>query len=71
MTDSQIYLIVGVFLMGAVGCAIGANKGNGGAGFLLGMLLGPIGWLLVFIVGASGGKTCSFCAEKIKEEARI
>jgi hypothetical protein len=38
-----------------VGCAIGASndKGRGADGFILGFLLGPLGWLIVAALGAS------------------
>lgn len=42
-----------LFLLGVVGMAIGAgNKTGAGAGFFLGALLGPIGWL----IAATGAK---------------
>lgn len=35
--------------MGLVGAAIGSAKGRFLGGFVLGMLLGPIGWILVAV----------------------
>ena len=44
------FLLVG--LMGLVGMAIGniGGKQNGDKGFILGALLGPIGWIIVAVV---------------------
>ncbi len=46
------YFIWVIFMgvMGAVGYALGASKGNGALGLLLGLLLGPLGWLIVVVV---------------------
>ncbi len=64
------YLFVGMMIFGIIGYIIGSPK-NGGAGFFLGALLGPIGWLLVLLLAKSSGKACPFCAETIKEEAKL
>lgn len=71
MSDNQIYFAFGFFLSGFIGSAIGAIKGNAGTGLLLGMLLGPLGWLLIFILGASSGKACPSCGERIRPEAVV
>lgn len=36
-------------LCGLIGAAIGSTKGRSGAGFWFGLLLGPLGWLLVAV----------------------
>ena len=43
-------MIVWFLVMGGVGMLLGSTNGNVGAGFILGCLLGPIGWLLVLAV---------------------
>jgi hypothetical protein len=42
-------LIIGLIISGLIGLAIGQTRGRPIAGFLLGLLIGPIGWLLVFV----------------------
>lgn len=43
--------VVGVLIvLGFIGAIIGSAKGHGGAGFLLGLVLGPIGWLIVAVM---------------------
>lgn len=66
-----------------VGAMIGSGKGMGGAGFALGLFLGPIGVIIAAclkpdteaIEGAaieSGeSKKCPYCAELIKVEAVV
>ena len=58
-----------------VGAIIGDRKGRAGAGAVLGLLLGPIGWLVVGLgpnyKEARDSKKCPFCAELIKREATV
>jgi hypothetical protein len=63
-------LILGIFLSGVVGGIIGQYKGRLGQGVVLGMLLGPIGWLCV-LCGKDMRRTCAFCAESIKDQAKF
>ena len=52
MDESGFYLIAFicyVVIFGLIGLAIGQTKGRPEAGFLFGALLGPIGWLVVFV----------------------
>jgi hypothetical protein len=49
---------VGVFVViwlvsGVIGFAIGNSKGRGGAGLVLGLLLGFIGWIIVAVMRPS------------------
>jgi hypothetical protein len=56
-----------------VGAAIGNSKNRLGAGFLLGLLLGPIGWLLV-AVGSNltpKGPTCRHCGGEMVEGKKV
>lgn len=68
-------LILWVILGGIVGGMIGERKGRGGAGIALGVLLGPIGWLIIWLgpdyKQARDTKKCPFCAELIKKEATV
>ena len=69
-TEKLIYVFIWIMIGGMIGFAIGAPK-NGGAGFFLGALLGPLGWILMLVMLKSTGKACPFCAETIKEEAVV
>jgi len=63
MTDDQMILgalIAAPLCMAAIGWAIGSGRGRGGFGFVSGLLLGPIGWLIVVALPRSG-RTCSQC----------
>ena len=42
--------LFGVFILGIVGMFLGLTVGKGFAGFFLGFLLGPIGWIIVFLL---------------------
>lgn len=51
------FFIIGWFASAIIGWLIGKSKNRGGAGFLLGALLGPIGWIVVFLL--SGNSSAS------------
>jgi hypothetical protein len=40
-------IVIGICIGGSIGMAIGKGKGHGGLGFVLGALLGLIGWIIV------------------------
>lgn len=62
------YFIIGAPIMGLIGYMIGKGKGEGTGGCLIGMLLGPIGWLITAL--SSGDRViCPYCREKISPEA--
>lgn len=66
---------------GIVSAMIANSKGNSGCGwFAIGVLLGPIGLLMAFFTSDNeleknfrkgNTKKCPYCAEFVKEEARI
>jgi hypothetical protein len=60
MDEMTLMLIGGATLAGAVGAAIGQSKGKTSYGLLLGLLLGPLGWLLV-AASPSGHPKCPAC----------
>ena len=75
------YLVVWL-LFGIISAVVASNKGRSGCGwFLLGLLLGPFGLILVLVLPKDQGlledqavqsgemKKCLFCAELIKAEA--
>ena len=64
-------VLLGLWLLfGVVAGMISARQGQGLAGFLLGLLLGPFG--VAVTIGASYGRTeCPSCRELIKRRATI
>lgn len=56
-------------IMALIGCAIGQINGRPAAGFLWGLLLGPIGWLIV-IIGPNMKPKCPECGGIVVEGAR-
>ncbi len=49
MESFFIGAIVGIIISALIGAAIGETKGRRDAGFIFGLLLGPLGWLLIAI----------------------
>lgn len=76
----MIYLIIWISL-GIVGAMIASGKGNSGCGgFILGVLLGPLGLLISFFSSdneegkrkkSGDTKKCPYCAEYVKQDAVI
>ena len=65
-----LFWILSVVLFGFIGCFIGQSKGAGGAGFVLGALLGPVGCVLAAFL--EGNRIpCPFCAERVRPEAKV
>jgi zinc-ribbon domain len=65
-----------IWLVGRlVGAFVGERNGRLGQGAVLGILLGPIGWLVVGLGPDYGQaketKKCPFCAELVKPEAKV
>jgi len=58
-----------MIIFGGIGALIGKPKKREGAGFLFGLLLGPIGWLLV-AVGPDNSAKCPECGGVIVEGAK-
>jgi hypothetical protein len=55
-------------VFGIVGAAIGASRKNAGMGFVLGALLGPIGWIVTLFVDHRA--QCPECKGRIPDGAR-
>lgn len=73
-------LVVITWIICAIaGGKIGAKKGHMTAGVLLGLILGPIGLIIVLIMGTNddraleqgGVRRCPYCAEQVKAEAIV
>jgi hypothetical protein len=60
-----VWLVVG----GLIGAAIGSSKDNGGSGFALGALLGPIGWIIAAILDYP--RKCPACLGGVPEAATV
>ena len=79
MDDQLVFLLLGgAFVAGLVGAVIGEKKGRPGEGFVLGLFLGPIGWLVLALgpdykaaAETTDTRKCPYCAELIKQEARV
>lgn len=58
--------------MGAAGYFIGNTKGRGPLGALMGLFLGPIGWVVVLLMPAAGGDALSpdFLARRASAQTR-
>ena len=54
---------------GGIGYALGNMRSNGSLGFLLGLLLGPIGWIITLLV-PEGGAKCPECLGSVPVGAR-
>ena len=63
-------LIVAWLACGIAAAIIGARKGEGLGGFILGVLLGPIG-ILIVAVSRGNRRECPACRELIHAAARI
>ena len=62
-------IVLGCLLTGFIGYAIGNTRGRGGEGALLGIFLGPIGWVIALLLPATGSK-CPGCLGVVPEGAR-
>ena len=59
-------IILGCVIGGVVGYLLGNLKGAGGAGFALGLLLGPIGWVIALLLSDKRRK-CPLCQGAVPE----
>jgi hypothetical protein len=75
--------VIAWVVMAIIGGMIGSKKGKGGAGFALGLLLGPLGLIAALFltpntekveaeaIQTGGMRKCPFCAELVKSEAIV
>jgi len=66
--ELAIFVWLASFLISAV---IGAKKGNPIGGAFLGLVLGPLGAIIVLLSGDRNRVACPYCAEKIMKTAKI
>lgn len=53
---------------GLIGAIVGRQTARQGIGCLLGLILGPIGWILVAMLDT---RPCPMCGKRIKKAARV
>ena len=58
-------------VLGFIGALIGKEKGRTGDGFCLGILLGPIGLIIIFLLAPAGGRRCWACRSYLHPEAAV
>jgi ribosomal protein L40E len=63
------YLCVALPFSGLIGAIIGTSNGRSAEGFLWGILLGPIGWIIVAVSPKAYGRKCPYCLAGIPREA--
>jgi uncharacterized Zn-finger protein len=63
-------LFISFLICGFIGWAIGKSKGYSGLGFILGGILGPIGWIII-AVAKSNRKKCPYCKESVHRDAVV
>ena len=66
-TQAIVIGLVSGLVFGIIGAAVGSNRGAGFTGFIVGFLFGPIGLLIMLMIGL--GKKCPFCRKKIHHQA--
>jgi hypothetical protein len=72
MEEIFLWLVV-IAVSAAIGYALGAAKDNGSLGMLLGLLLGPLGWMLIVLLNLSkktddGGAAAAYLLLKQQNE---
>lgn len=68
--DLPAFVFITAPILGLIGAGIGSLKGNGLLGFLLSLLLGPLGWLLVLLASDKRRK-CPHCAGPLGDGEKI
>lgn len=68
--DITFWLVI--WLLSVIASAsIGAKKGNPIGGTFLGLVLGPVGLVIVLVSGYANRRACPFCAEQIMKKAVV
>lgn len=55
---------------GLISAMIGSKKGAGCSGFIIGIILGPLG-IVAALISKGNRKTCPFCKELIHKDAVV
>jgi hypothetical protein len=69
MTTSTLLVIWLVSVIASA--AIGSRKGNPIGATFLGLVLGPIGLVIVLLSGSANRKPCPYCAELVMKKATV
>ncbi|KJG05889.1 hypothetical protein UB33_11015 [Photobacterium angustum] len=65
-------MLFAIWIVSILVCtAIGSKKGNPVSGFIVGLILGPIGIVLAIFSGDKTRISCKYCAEKISKKAVV
>lgn len=67
--EFALYYMYSVFISGLIGGLIGRIKARVMDGFCLGLVLGPIGLIIAFLLKDNTRKPCPYCKESIKKTA--
>lgn len=70
LTPASVIVLLWLIL-GFIGALIGKEKGRTGDGFCLGILLGPIGIIIIFLLGPAGGRRCWACRSYLNPAATV
>lgn len=65
----MIFILI-MLASAVIGAMIGSSKGNGVPGFFLGLILGPIGLVIVAVMPGDRVE-CRYCKSKINPEATV
>jgi hypothetical protein len=57
---------LGAVLCGLIGYAVGQSKGKAAEGLLLGLILGPLGWLVLILLYPGTGLKCPHCGGSVE-----
>jgi len=70
--ETVFFVVILWLIFAFVGLTIGTTKGhNHLVSAAAGVLLGPLGWVLLWIIPSGRLRKCPYCAEIIKDEATV
>ena len=64
-----IFVLVWTLVLGGIGWIIGNLKNQARAGFWLGVLFGPLGWLITALIPENPKRRCKYCLKGVPEGA--
>ena len=60
------WYVIGALLAGLIGYGIGSIRGRGAFGLVMGLLLGPLGWVIALCLG-DARKKCPHCGGSLPD----